>query len=259
VNTTAVTPRTDPLFALEGKTAVVTGGGAGLGAMIAEGLCQRGVKVIIAGRKAGALAETAGRLAILGECHAVTADVATAEGRAVIAGVVDRMGGALDILVNNAGAMRVDPIESLSEQDWDTQVDVNMKAVFFMVQALLEPLRKSGSASIINIGSIAGLRTRPREVHPYAAAKAGVHQLTRTLARRLGSDGIRVNAIAPGVFPTDMLIVQSGPVYEAAVAAIPVGRIGEAEDIVGMTVFLAARASRYVNGTVIPLDGGMSL
>lgn len=247
----------DRLFSLAGKTAIITGGGAGIGAMIARGFAERGGDVIIVGRNEARLRATAGELSELGACEAFVADIAKADCRIRLAEYVAARGKGLDILVNNAGLMGTASIDELTEKEWDRQHGVNLKGVFFLVQALLPSLRSSAPASIINIGSVAGIVTRPRELYPYISSKAGLHHLTRGLARRLGPEGIRVNAIAPGLFPSDMLTVRSGPVYDAALAAVPMGRIGQPDDIVGLATFLASDAGAFVSGTIIPLDGGM--
>jgi NAD(P)-dependent dehydrogenase (short-subunit alcohol dehydrogenase family) len=192
------------LFGLEGKTAVVTGGSRGIGAMITRGLIEAGAKVIISARKADQVAMAVDDFSKLGWCKGFAADLSSVEGCKALAAFVASEFGALNILVNNAGATWGASLDSFSEDAWDKVMDTNVKGVFFLTQALLPLLRQAAShedpARVINVGSIDGLHVNPLEHYPYSASKAGVHHLTRALARRLGSERITVNAIAPGPF-----------------------------------------------------------
>lgn len=252
------------LFAVAGKTAVVTGGTAGIGRMIAEGLVRSGMRVLIVSRKADACTETAAELARFGECAAVAADMSTAEGVESLADAVrERFDGRLNLLVNNAGATWGAPLEDFPDFAWDKVVNLNLTAVFRLTVALLDPLRQAASeddpARVINIGSIAGMRVTELENYPYSASKAAVHMLTKHLARRLADESITVNAVAPGYFESRMsAFVFNDPESKRALdKSIPQGRTGRADDIVGTTVFLASRAGSYLTGAVIPLDGGV--
>lgn len=255
---------TTELFGVAGKSAVVTGGTSGVGLMIAEGLVRAGARVLITSRKPQSCAAVATELGRLGDCIAVPADVSTREGAESLAEAVgERLDGHLNILVNNAGATWGAPLSEFPDEAWDKLVDVNLTGVFRLTVALLDALRSSASdrdpARVINIGSVAGIRTPELENYAYSATKAAVHMLTQHLARRLAGEHITVNAIAPGYFASRMsaFMLDDPEARRALEAAIPRGRTGLPEDIVGATVFLAARAGAYVTGAVLPVDGGV--
>ena len=169
----------------------------------------------------------------------------------------------LHILVNNAGAAWGEPIETFPEEGFDKITDLNLKSLFFLTRELLPLLEKAASADdparVINIGSIDGLRVPFVPNFSYAAAKAAVHHLTRMLAVHLGGRKITVNAVAPGFFPSKMTRHLLENYRETFEKACPLGRIGEPADMAGIAVFLASRAASYINGAVIPVDGGHSL
>jgi NAD(P)-dependent dehydrogenase (short-subunit alcohol dehydrogenase family) len=252
------------LFDVSGKSALVTGGSRGIGLMIARGLVQAGARVIVSSRKSADVQGTAQELAAFGECHAIPGDVSTPEGAAALAaGTVERF-GSLDILVNNAGAVWGAPLEEFPQAGWEKVLHTNVEGVFHLTVALLEALRTgatpSDPARVINIGSIDGLRTPGVENYSYSASKAAVHMLTRHLAKRLASDHITVNAIAPGPFESKMMAfaLEDPESREAIERSVPLGRIGHPDDVAGLALFLASRAGAYVTGTVIPLDGGIT-
>jgi NAD(P)-dependent dehydrogenase (short-subunit alcohol dehydrogenase family) len=251
------------LFDLTGKTAVVTGGSRGIGLMIARGLLLAGASVYISSRKADAVAAAEAELASYGKVVGIPADLAdVAECRRLAAEVGGRE-ERLHILVNNAGATWGQPFEEFTEAGWDRVVDLNMKSPFFLTQAFLPMLVAAASvedpARVINVGSIDGLHINPMAHFPYSASKAGVHHLTRHLARELGPKQITVNAIAPGPFESKMMaFALDDPDMRAAVAASsPLGRIGRPDDMAGVAVYLSSRAGAYVSGAVIPVDGGI--
>jgi NAD(P)-dependent dehydrogenase (short-subunit alcohol dehydrogenase family) len=252
------------LFAVRGKTAVVTGGSRGVGLMIARGLVEAGADVVIASRKADPLEAAAAELAELGACTAVQADLSSQEGTEALAAAVRERFDRLDILVNNAGASWGEPIDSYPDKAWDRVLDTNVRGVFQLTVATLDLLRAAASADdparVINIGSVDGLNPPMMESYAYSASKAAVHQLSRHLAKRLAAEQITVNAIAPGPFESKMTaFMLENPEARAMVEQqIPLGRIGTPEDIVGLTVFLSSRAGAYLTGAVIPLDGGFS-
>jgi len=252
------------LFDVSGKTALVTGGSRGIGLMIARGLVQGGARVIVSSRKAEDVNQTAQELAKLGDCEAVPGDISTPEGARALASAVQERFPALDILVNNAGAVWGAPLEEFPPDGWDKVLHTNVEGVFHLTVALLAALRAAADAEdparVINIGSIDGLRTPSVENYSYSASKAAVHMLTRHLAKRLASEQITVNAIAPGPFESKMMawVLDDPERREAVEQAVPLGRIGRPDDIVGLTLLLASRAGAYLTGTVIPLDGGIT-
>ncbi|MGA8339710.1 MAG: SDR family oxidoreductase [Solirubrobacteraceae bacterium] len=252
------------LFDVSGKTALVTGGGRGIGLMISRGLVQAGVRVVIASRKAEDLEAAAAELRTFGDCEAIPADLSTPEGAGALAEAVRARFDALHILVNNSGATWGAPLEEFPASGWDRVINTNLEGVFHLTVRLLPALRAAASeddpARVINIGSIDGIRVPAVENYSYSASKAAVHMLTRHLARRLASEQITVNAIAPGPFQSKMMaFMLDTPEKRAEVARmVPLGRIGRPDDAAGLTVFLASRAGSYLTGAVIPLDGGIT-
>src|SRR5580700_4208881 len=249
------------LFDLSGKTAVVTGGTRGIGLMMARGLLQAGASVYISSRKADAWAAAAQELAQYGPVAAVPADLSTEAECLRLAREVGEREQALHILVNNAGATWGAPLAEFPAAAWDKVVDLNLKAPFFLTRAFLPLLEAAGThddpARIINIGSIDGLRVPPFPTYAYAASKAGLHQLTRVLARELGPRHITVNAVAPGPFESKMMAATLEALGGEIAAASPLGRIGRPDDMAGVAVFLSGRGAAYVTGAIIPVDGGI--
>ena len=189
------------LFSLEGRSALITGGSRGIGRMIAAGFLRQGARVYITARKAAACIETAQALSSLGTCVALPFDVSTVAGAQALAEAYRQHETSLDILVNNAGAAWGESFDTYPEAGWDKVVDLNLKAPFFLTQALLGELRKAAEkqkSKVINIASIDGISVNPQETYAYAASKAGVIHLTRRMALRLIGEGIVVSAIAPG-------------------------------------------------------------
>jgi NAD(P)-dependent dehydrogenase (short-subunit alcohol dehydrogenase family) len=250
------------LFSVQGKTALVTGGSRGIGYMIARGYVENGVKTYITARKADACFAAAKELSAFGTCIALPADISNAAGLAQLVGEIGKRETKLDILVNNAGANWGEPIDSYGEAGWDKVIDTNLKSVFFLTRDLLPLLRAAGThpdpARVINIGSIDGLHVPGLETYAYSSSKAAVHHLTRVLARRLAPEHINVNAVAPGPFESKMMAETLRAFGDVIKSACPRGRIGEPEDMAGVAIYLASRASAYVTGTVIPVDGGLA-
>jgi NAD(P)-dependent dehydrogenase (short-subunit alcohol dehydrogenase family) len=252
------------LFDVSGKTALVTGGSRGIGLMIARGLVQAGARVIVSSRKADDVEAAAGELAELGDCIAIPGDISNPEGARELARATEAHFPELNILVNNAGAVWGASLEDFPPAGWEKVLHTNVEGVFHLTVALLGPLRATAGAAdparVINIGSIDGLRTPSVENYSYSASKAAVHMLTRHLAKRLASEHITVNAIAPGPFESKMMAwALDDPDSRAVIEqSVPLGRIGSPDDVAGLTLFLASRAGAYLTGTVIPLDGGIT-
>ncbi|GAB7067763.1 SDR family oxidoreductase [Mycobacterium hodleri] len=250
------------LFDLTGKRALVTGGTRGIGLMIARGLLQAGARVVVSSRKADACERAREELSEFGDVTAIAADLSTHDECRRLAGLVTAESDGLDILVNNAGATWGEPLETFPDSAWDKVLDLNLKSPFWLVQALLPALRAAGTADdparIVNVGSIDGIRVSQLPVYSYASSKAALHQLTRVLARELGPQHITVNAVAPGPFPSKMMAATLDAFGDAIAASAPLRRIGRADDMAGVAVFLASRAGSYLTGTVIPVDGGIA-
>lgn len=249
------------LFDVAGKVALVTGGTSGIGRMIAEGFVRSGVRTYVAARDLGRAEATAAELAAAGGvCIGLAAELGEPDGPASLIDALKARENCLDILINNAGANNRGPIADVTAEAWDGVMDVNLRAPFLLTQQALPLLRaaaiRNAHASVINIGSIGGLHIPNWEAYPYGASKAAIHHLTRALAKSLGADQIRVNAIAPGPFHSRLTDTTSEAVKKSVQTYIPLKRPGEAEDVQGVCIFLASRAGAYVNGSTIALDGG---
>lgn len=241
-------------FDLGGKTAVVTGASGGLGAHIAEVLARAGAHVIIGARRKAALDTLAEKIVSAGgSVEAVSLDVTSAASLNAVADSINTV----DILVNNAGVTRECSLLEMSEEDWDCVQDTNAKGIFLMTQSVARIMKAAGrGGSIINVGSILGLR-QGGMVASYAASKAAALQLTKVSALELARFGIRVNAIAPGYFKTDI----NADFFESAagqamISRIPQRRLGNKEDLDGALLLLASDASAYMTGSIIEVDGG---
>ncbi|WP_422743115.1 SDR family oxidoreductase [Mycobacterium sp. WMMD1722] len=252
------------MFSLDGKVAVVTGGGRGIGVMIARGLLQAGAAVYLSSRKEAELDAAVAELSPLGRVEAIPADLGTAEGVQTLTAALTEREQAVHALFNNAGANWGAPFEEFPESAFDRVFDVNVKGVFLLTRALV-PLLRAGAtdddpARVVNTGSVDGFHTpeRGRNNFSYSASKAAVHMLTQQLAGEL-APRILVNAIAPGLFPSRMTKVLLSAGAEEVGRHLPLGRVGAPDDMAGIAVFLASRASSYITGAVIPVDGGVSV
>lgn len=254
----------EQLFSVEGKTALVTGGAKGIGAMISTALVRAGAHVIAISRSAAEGETFAATLSKEGRCTFLAHDLATMEGVRAAAQAVAQRAPALNIIVNNAGMFSASAVEAVDDARWDLEVAVNLRAPFFLVQSLLPQLqaasRPDDPARVVNIGSIAALWAKSTNAYAYSAAKGGLHQLTRALASDLTVRGINVNAIAPGFFPSDMTdgFFNAAPgLKEQMIAGIPSRRLGSPEDVGGAVIFLCSRAGAYLSGAVLPVEGGL--
>lgn len=253
------------LFSIKDKVALITGGSRGLGYMMAKGYLENGARVYITSRKEDACHEAAAGLAKFGTCIAVPVDITNANGLSALAQTISQKEEGLHILINNAGAGWEAPMESFPEFGWDKVLDVNVKALFYTTREFLPLLEAAGTpldpARVINIGSIAAFISNSMGLYSYGPSKAAVHHLTQSLARELAQQNITVNAIAPGRFPSRMThtIIENKEVYEAELKQIPFHRYGKEEDIAGLAIFLASKASAYMTGSIISLDGGLAI
>lgn len=252
------------LFSLEGKIALVTGGSAGIGAMIAEGFVNFGAKVYIVARREEVLKKKQVELAKIGRCEYIAADLSSVAGIKALAKTYGEREQSLDILVNNAGISDGGRgIEEITEETWDAVTDLNIKTIFFMIQEFLPFLRVGASPAtprnVINIASIDGCgKINSFYNYAYGVSKAGVIQLGRHLGDRLAWEGIQINTISPGDFPTDLNTTARDHTDEMK-KVIPAKRIGEKENIAGAAIFLASRAGNFNVGSNIVVDGGESV
>ena len=249
---------------LAGKSAVITGGGTGIGQAIALAFAREGAQVVVAGRRKEKLDETLHLLQRAG-CSALALDcdvTKAADTQRVVKSAEDAF-GKVNVLVNNAGALSVSTVENITEEDWDRVMATNVKGPFLMSRAALPAMRRAGGGSIINVGSVLGI-VAIRDRAAYCASKGGVSMLTKAMALDHAQDNIRVNCVCPSIVESDMtrnLFAETEAgrqARESRLASIPLGRFGKPADIAGLTVFLASEESSWMTGTVIPVDGGVT-
>ncbi|MBK6318781.1 MAG: SDR family oxidoreductase [Dehalococcoidia bacterium] len=250
------------LFDISGKVAVVTGGSRGIGLMIARGFVEAGAKTYISSRKADVCNAVAEELSGSGQCISIPADLGSEAGCRYLADEVAKREEQVHILVNNAGATWGAPIAEFPDDAFDKVMNLNVKGIFHLTRFLLPQLQKAATeadpARVINIGSVDGLQAPAMETYAYSSSKAAVHQLTRHLAHNLASRNIIVNAIAPGPFESKMMHETLQRFGDNIRATNPRKRIGEPDDMAGTAIFLSSKASAYITGVVIPVDGGLS-
>ena len=247
-------------MSLEGRTAIVTGAGRGIGRAIAETLARQGCQLVLAARDqvsieqaAREISQSCGTLAV-----AVPTDVTDPES---VKNMVDRAVqefGRVDILVNNAGVTRDNLIMRMSEDDWDTVIQTNLKGAFNCCKAVIRGMLKQRYGRIINITSVSGLAGQAGQTN-YSASKAGLIGLTKALAREVATRGITVNAVAPGLVPTALTQDMPADAAEAILKATPMGRLGTPEEIAFAVAFFAADEAAYITGQVLCVDGGMTM
>ena len=248
------------MFELTGKTAVVTGGSRGIGRAICLKLAGQGANIVLnyAGNAAAAEETRAACEALGVRALAVQGDVADpAACNALIDTAIEAF-GQVDILVCNAGITRDNLLMRMSDEEFQKVIDINLKGTFHCMRAVIRPMMKKRRGRIISISSVVGLMGNAGQIN-YAASKAGVIGMTRSLAREVASRGITVNAVAPGFIRTDMTDVLSDAVKEGILRSIPLGKLGEAEDVANTVLFLASDEAAYITGQVLSVDGGMAM
>ena len=246
---------------LEGKVAIVTGASRGIGRAIAEDLAAHGAQVVVNYNRSATEAEevVAAIEANGGSAVAVQADVGSFDAAKALVTVAKEQYGQIDILVNNAGTTRDMLLMMMKEEDWDTVLDTNLKSLFNCCKAVLRPmLRQKRGGRIINISSVVGLAGQGGQTN-YAASKAGIIGFTKSLAKEVGGRAITVNAVAPGYFPTALTADLSDELKEKALELIPLGRLGEVEEVAHLVTFLASDQAAYITGEVIRVDGGLAM
>lgn len=242
---------------LSGKTAIVTGASRGIGAAIAQRLCQVGANVVICSRSTEAITQIAATLQDKGyNAHALAADISQKTDVETLIEATLEQYSQIDILVNNAGITRDMLLMRLKDEDWETVLQTNLTGTMYCTRAVLRPMIRQKSGRIINISSVIGLMGNPGQAS-YAAAKAGIIGLTKTTAKEVGTRGITVNAVAPGFITTDMTAQIPEEFQKKLLELIPLQSFGTPEDIADIVCFLASDAAHYITGQTMQVDGGM--
>ncbi len=250
------------LFDIAGKVAFISGGSRGIGFMMASAYVEAGARVYISARKAEQCGAAAASLAARGECIALPADLSRMDEIERVAAELTARETALHVLINNAGTQWGASVDAFPEKGWDKVLDLNLKSPFFLLQKLLPLLTAAAEtddpARVINVSSADGMHTPIFDNFSYAASKAGLNHVSRMLAAHLAARHITVNVIAPGPFHTEMLAPMVDLMgADTLLENVPLKRMGGADDAAGVAIFLAARASAYITGAVLPLDGGL--
>ena len=250
------------LFSVKDKVVLVTGGGQGIGHMIAQGFVENGAKTYIASRKADVIESVAAEFSKSGTCIGIPADLSTEAGCKALADEIASREDHLDVLVNNAGNNWGAPLEEFPDAAFDRCFALNVKGVFHLTKFLLPLLRKSGTADdparVINIGSIDGIQAPFLDTYAYSSSKAAVLHMTRVLSRKLAPMHITVNGVAPGPFESKMMHETLERFGDQIKGTCPLGRIGSPEDMAGVAIYLSSRAGAYLTGATIPVDGGIT-
>jgi len=244
---------------LSGQVALVTGAGRGLGRRIAETLATAGAKVACIDVDPDALAETVAAIGAIGsEAIAVTCDVTDGDQVAQAVKETTAKWGQLDILVNNAGITRDSLIMRMKDDQWDSVIAINLRGTFLFTRAATKPMMKARRGRIVNIASVSGLMGNPGQVN-YSASKAGVIGLTRTVSRELAGRNITVNAVAPGFIATEMTAKLGDDILTEVQKQIPLGRLGDPQDVADAVLYLASDAAGFITGHVLTVDGGLTV
>lgn len=249
---------------LEGQTALITGGGTGMGRAIALAFAREGASVALAARRVEKLEIVVGEIEVAGgQGQAIACDVSkSGDASRAVRETVERF-GQLHVLVNNAGVLHVSTVEGITDEEWDLVMAVNVKGPFLMSRAALPEFRKAGGGAIVNIGSVLGL-VAMKDRAAYCASKGGLTMLTRAMAVDHAHERIRVNCICPSIVETELVkdlfasSAEGQAAKRARIASIPLGRMGRPEDVAEMAVFLASKESSWVTGAALPLDGGLT-
>lgn len=244
---------------LTGRTAIVTGAARGLGRCIAQTLAAAGAQVACVDINAENLSDTVAAIrGAGGTAEPLACDVTDAKGVGEVVDDVIKRWGKLDILVNNAGITRDNVIVRMKDDQWDSVININLKGTFLFARAAARPMMKSRSGRIINIASVSGLMGNPGQVN-YSASKAGVIGLTRTVSRELAGRNVTVNAVAPGFIATDMTSALGEDILEQVRKEIPLGRLGEPQDVADAVLYLASDAASFITGHILTIDGGLTV
>lgn len=239
------------------KVVIVTGSSRGIGKSIALSFAKEGAAVVVSGRSEEALKRVAEEIESLGgKALAIAADVAVVEDAKKLLDKTIEAFGKIDILINNAGITRDNLLFRLSEEDWDSVLDTNLKGSFNCIKFSARPMMKNKGGVIINITSVVGQTGNAGQTN-YSASKAGLIGLTKSVAKELASRNIRVNAVAPGFIATDMTENLSDKVKEELIKSIPLAKLGSVEDVAELVMFLSSEKAKYITGQVINVDGGM--
>jgi NAD(P)-dependent dehydrogenase (short-subunit alcohol dehydrogenase family) len=249
---------------LNGKVAIVTGGGTGIGRAIALAFGREGAKVAVLGRRQEALEAVVKDLKRCGaEGRAIPCDVTKGSDTRNAVQETEKAFGRVDVLVNNAGTLSVSTVETISEEEWDRVMDTNLKGPFLMSRAVLPAMRRAGGGAIVNVGSVLGLVAMKNRA-AYSASKGGVTLLTKAMALDHAHDNIRVNCICPSIVETELVKglfseTEAGRMArEARLATLPLGRFGRPDDLAGLAAFLASDEASWITGAAIPVDGGLT-